>query len=155
MSHLKRYFLIDINLTYIKFCNHYTFNLSSVNMSLKCLKCFKIFDEKSNYDEHIKFCITKSICNSCKNLKQLVTKYNCASCLSFLPECRTCKRCIVQGTGSQCDSCIKKNLKLSKSRLKKHKCPNCTNMYKRLKYLRKHLELLINESCLQNCTLED
>ena len=80
-------------------------------MSLKCLKCFKIFDEKSNYDEHIKFCITKSICNSCKNLKQLVTKYNCASCLSFLPECRTCKRCIVQTSGSQCNSCIRKNLK--------------------------------------------
>ena len=124
-------------------------------MSLKCLNCFEIFDKKSNYDEHIKFCITKSICNSCKNLKQLVTKYNCASCLSFLPECRTCESCIVQGAGSQCDSCIKKNLKMSKSRLKKHKCPNCTNMYKRLKYLRKHLELLINESCLQNCTLED
>ena len=55
-------------------------------MSLKCLKYFEIFDKKSNYDEHIKFCITKSICNSCKNLKQLVTKYNCSSCLSFLPK---------------------------------------------------------------------
>ena len=56
-------------------------------MYLQCSKCFEIFDKKSNYDEHIKFCITKSICNSCKNLKQLVTKYNCSSYLSFLPEC--------------------------------------------------------------------
>ena len=47
------------------------------------------------------------------------------------------------------------DLKISKSRLRKRKCINCTNMYKRLKYLRKHLELLINESCLQNCTPED
>ena len=80
-------------------------------MYLQCSKCFEIFDKKSNYDEHIKFCITKSICNSCKNLKQLVTKYNCSSCLSFLPQCKTCKRCIVQTNGSQCNSCIKKNLK--------------------------------------------
>ena len=82
-------------------------------MSLKCLNCSEIFDKKSNHDEHIKFCqiVPKSICNSCKNLKQLVTKYNCSSCLSFMPECRTCKRFIVQTTGSQCDSCIRKNLK--------------------------------------------
>ena len=56
-------------------------------MYLQCSKCFEIFNKKSNYDEYIKFCITKSICNSCKNLKQLVTKYNCSSYLSFLPEC--------------------------------------------------------------------
>ena len=126
-------------------------------MSLKCLNCSEIFDKKSNYDEHIKFCqiVPKSICNSCKNLKQLVSKYNCSSCLSFLPECKTCKRCCVQTTGPRCNSCVRKNIKLSKSSSRKRKCPNCTNMYKRLKYLRKHLELLINESCLQNCTLED
>ena len=82
-------------------------------MSLKCLKCSEIFDKKSNYDEHIKFCqiVPKIMCNSCKNFKQLVTKYNCSSCLSFLPQCKTCKRCIVQTNGSQCNSCIKKNLK--------------------------------------------
>ena len=58
-------------------------------MSLKCLNCSEIFDKKSNYDEHIKFCqiVPKSMCNSCKNFKQLVTKYNCSSYLSFLPEC--------------------------------------------------------------------
>ena len=124
-------------------------------MSVKCIDCSEIFDNKSKFEEHRQFCITKGICNTCKNRKKLVTKYNCAACLSFWRECKTCKRCIIDGTGSSCNSCIKKNLKMSKSRLKKHKCPNCTNMYKRLKYLRKHLELLINESCLQNCTLED
>ena len=124
-------------------------------MSVKCIDCSEIFDNKSKFEEHRQFCITKGICNTCKNRKKLVSKYNCAACLSFWQECKTCKRCIKDGTGSNCNSCIKKNLKLSKSRSRKHKCSNCTNMYKRLKYLRKHLELLINESCLQNCTLED
>ena len=124
-------------------------------MSVKCIDCSEIFDNKSKFEEHRQFCITKGICNTCKNRKKLVTKYNCAACLSFWQECKTCKRCIKDGTGSNCNYCIKKNLKMSKCRLKKHKCPNCTNMYKRLKYLRKHLELLINESCLQNFTLED
>ena len=124
-------------------------------MSVKCFDCFEIFDNKSKFEEHRQFCIPKGICNSCKNRKQLVKISNCPSCLIFLPEYRTCKRCIVQKKiGSQCDSCIRNHLKLSKSRSRKRKCLNCTNMYKRLKYLRKHLELLINESCLQNYTPE-
>ena len=81
-------------------------------MSLKCLRCFKIFDEKKMLNEHLKFCqiAPKSICKSCKNVKLLVSKYNCQSCIAFHPECKTCKRCIVRN-GSQCDSCNKKILK--------------------------------------------
>ena len=125
-------------------------------MSVRCNNCSEIFENKSKFDEHEQFCITKgkSICKSCKTGKKLVTKYNCAACLSFWEECKTCKRCIKDGkdeTGCICKSCFKKDLKLSNSRSRKHKCSNCTNTYKRLKYLRRHLELLINESCLQNC----
>ena len=122
-------------------------------MSMRCNNCSEIFENKSKFDEHEQFCITKgkSICKSCKSRKKLVTKYNCAACLSFWKECKTCKRCIKDGTGSICNSCIKKDLKLNNSRSRKHKCSNCMNTYKRLKYLRRHLELLINESCLQNC----
>ena len=81
-------------------------------MSLKCLRCFKIFDEKKMLNEHLNFCqiAPKSICKSCKNVKILVSKFNCQSCIAFYPECRTCKRCIVRN-GSQCDSCNKKILK--------------------------------------------
>ena len=119
-------------------------------MSVKCNNCSEIFENKSKFDEHKQFC-TKGICKTCKNRKKLVSKYNCAACLSFWEECKTCKRCIKDGTGCICKSCFKKDLKLNDSRSRKHKCSNCANTYKRLKYLRRHLELLINESCLQNC----
>ena len=78
-------------------------------MYLKCLHCFKIFDKKTEFDEHLNICqfIPKSICKSCKNVKLLVSKYNCQSCIAFHPKCRTCKRCIVQN-GLKCNSYNKK-----------------------------------------------
>ena len=87
-------------------------------MSVKCNNCSEIFENKSKFDEHKQFC-TKGICQTCKNRKKLVSKYNCAACLSFWEECKTCKRCIKDGkdeTGCICKSCFKKDLKLSNSR---------------------------------------
>ena len=81
-------------------------------MPLKCSYCFEFFDNKKNFDEHLNSChsTSKAICKSCKNVKLLVSKYNCQSCIALHPECKTCKRCIVQN-GLQCNSCNKKKLK--------------------------------------------
>ena len=81
-------------------------------MPLKCSYCFEFFDNKKNFDEHLNSChsTSKAICKSCKNVKLLVTKYNCQSCIALHPECKTCKRCIVQN-GLRCNSCNKKILK--------------------------------------------